>query len=58
MNCSGSLAPADTKECEQGFTDCSNSLLDDGTSDWKGLPGELTISFLTLDIEEGELSLT
>ena len=53
MNCSGSLAPADSAGCEQGFTDCSESLVDDGTSDWKGLPGELTISFLTLDIEEG-----
>ena len=55
MNCSGSLAPAaDTAECEQGFTDCSESLLDDGISGWKGLSDEPTISFQTLDIEEGE----
>ena len=54
MNCSGSPA-ADTAECELGFTDCSDSLLDDDTSGWKDLTdGEPTISFQTLDIKEGE----
>ena len=51
MNCSGSLGSA---ECEEEFTDCSDSLQDDGSSGWKGLPEGPTISFQTLDIKEGQ----
>ena len=54
MNCSGSSESSDTGECEEGFTDCSDSLLDDGSGGWKGLPGGPTISFQTLDIKQGE----
>ena len=52
MNCSGSQSSAES-ECEEGFTDCSNSLHDDGSKDWKGLPDGPSISFQTLDIKEG-----
>ena len=52
MNCSGSQNSAESK-CEEGFTDCSNSLHDDGSKDWKGLPDGPSISFQTLDIKEG-----